>query len=256
MDHKDTQNMIFLLGGHDLEMLVVRCLLDSNHIHFEDAELNWSNACLSAYANILDSMPEADFYGLELQEDYPLPKNYYRIDHHNDYNDRPASILQLASFLGIEPDHYLLLVAANDAGYIPAMQALGATDAEIADIRRQDRAAQGVTDNDEMLAEKSIAENLTTLGDLLIVRSLTSHFSPICDRLFPYQRLLIYTDNEWVFYGDGKAQLVSELSCDIASKRVYHGGGDNGYIGATKNTFTKQQILGFVNKIKMRYERY
>lgn len=244
----------FLLGGHDLEMLEIRHLLENHHIRFEDKGLGWSNARLSAYANIIASEPDADFYGIELQEDYPLPQYYTRIDHHNDYNHHPAAILQVAQLLGVEPDWHLQLVAANDAGYIPAMQALGATDNEIADIRRQDRAAQGVTEEDERLAEKSIAENLTVCGDLVVVKSLTSRFSPICDRLFPYRNLLLYTDDEWTFYGEGKTELVKTFSEAIANKRVYHGGGNHGYIGAARRVFTTQQILEHVITIQQQYE--
>lgn len=245
----------FLLGGHDLEMLEIRHLLDTYGEHYADATLNWSNARLSAYADVVSAEPEADFYGIELQEDYPLPLHYTRIDHHNDYNDHPAAILQVARLLGIQPDRHLQLVAANDAGYIPAMQKFGATDAEIADIRRRDRAAQGVTEDDERMADKSIAEHLTTCGDLLIVKSLISQFSPICDRLFPYRQLLIHTDDEWVYYGEGKDELVKMLAEDIANKKVYHGGGDNGYIGAAKGAFSPLQIVDFVNTIHRRYEQ-
>lgn len=246
--------MIFLLGGHDLEMLEIRHLLETHNVRFEDKGLNWSNARLSAYSDIIAAMPEADFYGVELQEDYPLPEHYTRIDHHNDYSGRPAAILQVARLLDVVPDRHLQLVAANDAGYIPAMQALGATDAEIADIRRQDRSAQGVTEDDERKAEKSIAEGLAVCGDLMVVHAQTSCFSSICDRLFPCRRLIVFTDEEWTYYGDGKDELVKMLSEDIARKRVYHGGGDSGYIGAAKGAFTPQQILDFVNTIQQRYE--
>lgn len=246
---------IFLLGGYDLEMLEIRRLLISYGDRHFDANLNWSNAHISAYAPIIAEKPDSNYFGIELKEDYPLPKHYTRIDHHNDYNNRPAAILQVAEILGITPDRHLKLVAANDAGYIPAMQALGATDNEIADIRRQDRAAQGVTEKDERLAEKSIAENLTRCGDLVVVHALGSRFSPICDRLFPYRSLLIYTDDEWTFYGEGKTELVRTFSEAIAQKRVYHGGGDHGYIGAARRAFTTQQILEHINTIQQQYER-
>lgn len=253
MGHKEASDRIFLLGGHDLEMLEIRRMLETRCVRFEDKGLDWNNARLSSYANIISSLPDADYYGVELQEDFPPPKNYTRIDHHNDFGNRPAAILQVAGLLGIVPDRHLQLVAANDAGYIPAMQALGATEAEILNIRRLDRAAQGVTEEDERLAEQSISENLTSFGSLLIVRSLTQHFSTICDRLFPYIQLLIYTDEEWTYYGKGKAELVKLLSSEISRKRVYHGGGDNGFIGAARGAFSPQQINGFIETIRQDY---
>lgn len=253
MGHKEASDRIFLLGGHDLEMLEIRRMLETRCVRFEDKGLDWNNARLSSYANIISSLPDADYYGVELQEDFPPPKNYIRIDHHNDDNNRPAAILQVAGLLGIEPDRHLRLVAANDAGYIPAMQALGASEAEISDIRHRDRAAQGVTEEDERLAEQSIADNLTTAGCLLVVCSLTPHFSTICDRLFPYRQLLIYTDEEWTYYGEGKAELVYLLENEIKQKRVYHGGGENGFIGASKGVFPSRHIFSFVDIIRQKY---
>ena len=45
--------------------------------------------------------------------------------------DAPAAPLQVADVLGVTPDRHMQLVAANDAGYIPAMQALNADKDEI-----------------------------------------------------------------------------------------------------------------------------
>ena len=246
---------IFLLGGHDLEMQEIRNLLISHSERFADADLNWSNACLSAYASTISTEPDSDYFGIELQEDCPQPKHYTRIDHHNDYSNRPAAILQVAQLLEVEPNRHLQLVAANDAGYIPAMQALNASEEEIAEIRRQDRAAQGVTKEDEQLAELSISEHLTRYDGLYIVNAQTSKFSSICDRLYPYQRLLIYTDDEWTYYGEGKLDMVAMLKKDIYYNKVYHGGGENGYVGAAKGAFTTEQILDFVTLITQKYER-
>lgn len=246
---------IFLLGGHDLEMLEIKHLLLSHGERFVDASLDWSNALLSAYSPIIAEEPDLDYYGIELQEDCPHPQHYTRIDHHNDYNNRPASILQVVQLLGVEPNRHLQLVAANDAGYIPAMQALNASEKEIAKIRKQDRTAQGVSEEDERLAEISISEHLTRYEGLYIVHAQTSRFSAICDRLYPYRRLLIYTDNEWTYYGEGKSELVAMMKEDIYNNKVYHGGGGNGYIGAAKGAFTTEHILDYVTLIKRRYER-
>lgn len=244
----------FLLGGHDLEMQEIRNLLKSNGERFADANLDWSNARLSAYLPIITNEPDIDYYGIELQGDCTLPRHYNRIDHHNDYNNRPASILQVADILGVNPDRYMQLVAANDAGYIPAMQALGGSNEEISDIRRKDRAAQGVTENDERMAELSISKHFTNYNGLYVVHAQTSRFSPICDRLYPYQCLLIYTDSEWAYYGKGKSELVAVLADDINNNKVYHGGGDNGYIGATRRAFSTEKIFEFVTSLKLKYE--
>lgn len=246
---------LFLLGGYDLEMLTIRQLLEGrNDCVIADKHLRWDNAKLSTYQEELSKHTDNIIYGIELQEDITTPPNYHRIDHHNDKCSNPSSLEQVASLLGTELNRRQRLIAANDAGYIPAMQALNASEEEIAEIRRMDRAAQGVTEEDERLAELSISEHLTRYDGLYIVNAQTSKFSSICDRLYPYQRLLIYTDVEWTYYG-GKSDMVAMLKKDIYNNKVYHGGGENGYVGAAKGAFTTEQILDFVTLIKRRYER-
>lgn len=248
--------VIFLLGGHDLEMSTIKQLLDGEeNCVVYDRNLRWDNAYLSAYKAELCLSSPLDIYGIELKEDIPVPRCYHRIDHHNDWADKPSSLEQVAVVLNIQLTRRQQLVSANDKGYIPAMKALGATNEEIADIRRQDRAAQGVTDADEALAELSIAKNLSRINETFIVKSLTPHFSAICDRLYPYRRLLVYTDEEWVFYGDGKEALVAEMADGVRAGCVYCGGGKYGYIGAIKGAFPREDIKDFVEMIKLRYEQ-
>ena len=252
---KTNKQKLFLLGGYDLEMLTIKHMLEGKDDYIiMDKHLQWGNARLSAYQNELLQLVDCDIYGIELQEDSPLPPNYHRIDHHNDWAGKPSSLEQVADVLGAELNHYQQLVAANYKGYIPAMAALGASKEEMDDIRRKDRAAQGVTKEDEALAEKSIAESLHIYKGVTVVKAFTSRFSTICDRLYPYQRLLIYTDAEWMFYGEGTAEIVKLLVNDISQKKVFHGGGDSGYIGAVQNVFDKAEIGQFVNKIIKKYE--
>ena len=254
MHMKNHDSAVFLLGGHDLEMMEIRRMLETYKISFFDDNLTWDTAHLSAYRHIFCKRPNAHYYGVELKEDCLKPLYYTRIDHHNDYSDREASILQVASLLEIEPDHRLELVAANDARYIPGMLELGASRREIDVIRRQDRAAQGVSEEDERNAELSITRSLSIYGNLQVVYSLTPCFSPICDRLYPYHRLLIYTDDVWSFYGEGKSELVRSFSDMISQGKLYQGGGDKGYIGSCRGAFSVTEILEFVNIIKQRYE--
>ena len=241
---------IFLLGGHDLEMLEIRRLLERVDVRYADAALGWGNANLSAYTELMQAEPDGDYYGVELHEDCMPPQHYTRIDHHNDCTSRPAAILQVAALLSVEPDRRMMLVAANDARYIPGMLAMGASEDEVRAVRRADRAAQGVTEEDERLAEQSIAEGVCEVGDGLIVHALTGCFSPICDRLYPYHRLLVYTDREWTFYGEGAARLCRLLQGDVDAGRIYYGGGTDGYAGAVAGTYTPQEIEDFVEKYK------
>lgn len=241
---------VFLLGGGDLEMQTIKQMLEGrDDCVFFDRHLNWGNATLSAYGDEIKNHPDSPVYGIELKEDIPCPKNYHSIDHHNSKEDNASSLEQVADILGIKLTRRQMLVAANDKGYIPAMMEMGATKEEIADIRLKDRKAQGISDEDERLAEKSIAQYLSVYGDLYIVKSLTSHFAPICDRLYPYHELLVYTDEEWVYYGKQKPYLVEQLQDEIRQGRIYHGGDDEGYIGAVKGAFTIKDINNFVEKM-------
>lgn len=252
----DTRKALFLLGGHDLEMMTIKRLLTSYGFNVLDRNLKWG-ACLSSYADIFASPdPLLLIYGIELKDDLCLSDpRYIPIDHHNCLSYLPSSLEQTAAFIGHTLTRDEELIAANDRGYIPAMQDLGATKEQIDDIRLRDRRAQGVTEEDEALAEASIANNLEAVGnETLIVNSLTSQFSTICDRLYPYRRLLVFTDEEWVFYGDGKENLVAEMAVNISAGLVYHGGGDSGYIGAAKGAFSSIEIKCFVEIIKQRYE--
>ena len=247
---------LFLLGGHDLEMKTIKQMLEHRtDCDIADKNLAWNNALLSAYSKELEESSKFDrIFGIELKTDIPVPDNYFCIDHHNNLENMPSSLEQAAMILGVRLNRHQQLVAANDRGYIPGMQALSASEKEIAEIRRQDREAQGISSSEELLAEESIAQHLIRYPNLWVVNSLTSHFSAICDRLYPYQRLIIYTDDEWVFYGEGKNELSLQFAEDIQQGRVFHGGGDNGFIGCAKSSYDKESIEKIVKQIISKYE--
>ena len=252
----DRPQTLFLLGGHDLEMNTIKQMLGHRaDCKITDKDLAWNNALLSAYSKELEESSKFDrIYGIELKTDIPVPDNYFCIDHHNNLENMPSSLEQTAMIVGVHLNRHQQLVAANDRGYIPGMQALSASEKEIAEIRRQDREAQGISNADELLAEVSITQHLIHYPNLSVVKSLTSHFSTICDRLYPYKRLLIYTDDEWVFYGEGKNELSLQFADEIQQGRVYHGGGDNGFIGCAEHSFDKASIEKVVKQIINKYE--
>lgn len=239
-------NFRFLLGGYDLEMVAIRQLLVEHNYNFHDNHLAWG-AGLSAYRDLLND--QEHFVGIELIEDIELPINYTSIDHHNENNDRPSAIEQVAELLGIELTRYQQLVAANDRGYITAMKAAGASNQEIEEIRKADRKAQGVTEEDEQLAVKSIKENLQRKGDLIIVNSLTPKFSTITDRLYPCDKLLISFDNHFVYYGVGKDKLAVHFNKLIKEGKAYHGGNENGFFGLAKGVFVMEEVLTLKAKV-------
>lgn len=248
---------IFLLGGNDLEMTTIKNLLVNAGEQFETHDLRWDNAKLSSYEKTLEeygNSPDYQIYGIELNEDIPHPDNYVRIDHHNDFANKPSSLEQVATLLGLEMDRHMQLVAANDSRYIPGMIKLGASREEIDDIRRADRAAQGVSEgDDERLAEESLKSCKGDASNLYVVKSLTSKFSAICDRMYPYRRLLIYNDDVAEFYGEGVNDLTSLFKSELDAKKMYHGGGDSGYLGTVSGAYSKEEIAGIVDKIRTHF---
>ena len=222
---KTKKPYFFLLGGHDLEMLTIRELLEQNQYVQEkdylDRHLGWG-AKLSDYA---DSFKKDKVnVAIELLEDTPQPPQYLRIDHHNELNTLPASIEQVAALLNTPLSRHQQLVAANDKGFIPALQDFGASATEIADIRRRDRAAQGVTDEDEHLAELSIQNSKEIVNGITVVKSLTPRFSTVADGLFGrYKNLIVYNDTELTCYCTDKLIINNELKNLLKKEKISYG---------------------------------
>lgn len=250
--------ILFLLGGYDLEMLTIRDVLLDCGYQYADHRLQWDNARLSSYRQEIDEYLENGYggyiYGIELENDLYIDYGLYRaIDHHNDLSDAPSALEQVMELLGLPMTRKYQLIAANDKSYIPGMIALGATEDEITDIRKADRKAQGVTENEELLAEKAISENLICRGNIVVVKALSSRFSPICDRLYPYGSLLVYTSGEWMFYGKGADKVLELYKEDFNSGKIFHGGGTEGYVGGKKFAYTENEINEIVKKIEYEF---
>lgn len=239
---------VFLLGGWDLEMLEIKRILNNiPGVIVLDNHLSWETAKLSSYHNVIKEYTNVDdvvIYGVELQENsfFSIPANYRRIDHHNEAEVKPSSLEQIATLFNVPLNRDQQLIAANDKGYIPAMIKIGASPIEIQEIRLRDRQAQGVSEEDERIAEISI-DSKTIEHGVIIVKSITNHFSAICDRLFPYKQLLIYNHNELVYYGEGKDLLADLYKGSLIEGKMYHGGGNEGFIGTVRNMYSPDQIL-------------
>jgi len=177
---------LFLIGGADLEMLTIKRLLATNGFaegeNMADYHLAWG-AKLSDYQNLFNNTQT--FVGIELTQDTDPPPHYINIDHHNENSRKSSSLEQVIELLknefgiAIELTRELQLIAANDKGYIPAMIEMGATPEEIADIRRRDREAQGVTEEDERLGKKSIKKNLKVEHGVTLVKHSLPGFQPL-----------------------------------------------------------------------------
>ena len=226
----------FLMGGHDLEMISIRQILKRCGQKFTDRHLDWG-ARVSDYGDILND--EEHFYAIELTEDIQTPKHFTAIDHHNEHQGRPSSIEQTARLLDYPANRLRRLVALNDRGYIPAMKEFGASEKEIEMIRSADRKIQGVTEEDERLAEESV-KDLRIVGDICEVYSRTNRFSPVADRLFG-KNILVYNDRKLSYYGRDVKKLTEAFDDLIKSQKAYFGGG-YGFFGIAEKAFEKKDL--------------
>jgi hypothetical protein len=220
---------LFLLGGHDLEMHAVRRLLGRHGRTFADRALSWENAKLSAYADLFDE--ETEFIAIELQEDVAPPPKYRRIDHHGELSRLPSSLEQVAELLGAKLSRFERLIAANDRGYIPAMQVLCASKREIRRIRCADRRIQGVTPDEERQAVQEL-EGLRSSDGIWEVETSLKHTSALVDRI-PLERrpLIVYGERHCSFYGDTLQieWLAQRFEAERQKGLAYYGGGFFGF---------------------------
>ena len=254
---------LFLLGGKDLEMKEIRNLLVMHGIPFVDKGLSWG-ALLSSYKEKFRHWTDYSvIYGVELYQDIPvndIPDNYRTIDHHNQYEYNNSSLEQVRDILKdlgkeVEWTDRLKWVAANDKGHIAAMKAAGATDTDIEFIRKQDREAQGVTDEDYRLAEEAVkGKREIKKGEdteLVIIKSKTGKFSAITDLVYPWKRLLVYSETELAYYGKDKSGLRSEVkkAFELHDDSFYWGGGDNGYFGYIPKGKGTEDVAHFIENL-------
>lgn len=262
--------------------------------HFADRNLRWDNSFLSKYSDILETYGNRNgchIYGIELRPDPPagksdgqsdkpdgqriaLPANYTLIDHHDEDSGKESSLEQVFKILqthyakDIEWTRELELVAANDSKYIPGMKAIPdekggpASDKEIADIRFRDRRAQGITPDMEEAAKKAMHENMETDNNLIVVKDVpTGAFSVVCDNLYPYGSLLIYNSDEFCFYGKRSEEiltLISGWTKKVDRKRIYYGGGKDGFVGWASSDKDRHVEGSWINGIRefMNIETY
>lgn len=219
------ERLTFFLGGHDLEMLTIRQLLERHAPgHCHDKGLRWGAKASAYRAEIEAALGRGETPVLvELEDDLGLAdKAVVVVDHHGPRSggDRPTSLHQVFDLLGLGPDdwtHDLELVAANDRGYIPGLVAAGANREEIRRLRAADRAAQGVTLDTEVEAERAarLAEPLCD-GRLTLARMTSPSLAAVEDRLHAalggpgVENLLLLGPSEANFSGEGR--IVLELA--------------------------------------------
>ena len=229
---------LVVLGGKDGEMLVIQQLLNSAGVKSTIPLIGWGakpdiELIKKEVPNPFGSSTEHRL--VCAQAEYAVDKvlfvecgehlacesfqlrNLRIVDHHGEHAHKPPSIIQVLTMLEAHglvvsdtTRRWYELVGANDAGYIPALEALGGTDEEIARVRMFDRVAQGVNRHQEAVADSLLGEAeyaKAARGELLVINSPHSKCSPFTDRLYGHwkdgERLLIVSPGEVNFYGDG-----------------------------------------------------
>lgn len=238
---------LFLLGGHDFEMIEIKKLIESKNIAYKDKNLNWG-AKLSDYQDELAF--EGTLYGIELEADIIPPANYIEIDHHGKNDYKPSSLEQVAEILGVTLTKEQKLIAANDSSYISGMKALCATKEEIDDIRAKDRASQGVTKEDEELAKKSFDASCEIKTNFIY--SQTPKFSAVSDLAFyEFEKYIIYDLSKIVFYGYKKEKILEFLvSQNLKENDYYYGGGESGFVGIKESVLNENKIKNLIEEFK------
>lgn len=189
------RSFAFFLGGRDLEMEEIGRLIRKHAPAAElaDKRLGWGEAAASAYEGQIRAALVAGNRPVlvELRPDLPgdVIDECLIIDHHGPLAgaDRPTSLEQVFALLR-RPDRdwtrRLQFVAANDRGWIPELRSVGASPEEIANIRREDRAAQGITAKQERDGEEALSRRTLAMGgELVVVHLPHDHVAVVTDRL-------------------------------------------------------------------------
>lgn len=240
----------FFLGGADLEMREIRALLDEAGLgdRVTDKGLSWGARASDYGPEIAASLACGEVPVLieltpdlssDLVRDTARAGGLIWVDHHGDQagHDRPSSLEQVFHLIGAPAgawSRWRQLVAVNDVAHIAGLRAQGASEAEIRSIRDADRAAQGVSPQDEALSRDALATAQVDC-DILVVRTGASTSSALMDFLDPAYggsgsaNTLVFMPGKIAFYGRG--ERIRRLT-DIPG--CWYGGAlpETGYWGA------------------------
>lgn len=198
-------------------MIEIRRLLEQDHVPFVDKQLGWPARASSYARELWAALGDGHTAVLvELEPDIELPPGGVLIvDHHGPEagHDRPTSLEQVFRLLGLPATRWtrrLALVAANDRGYVDELLDVGATRDEVERIRAEDRAAQGITAEEERVGADTVASAMAVAsGRLLLVRLSHERTATVTDRLHPRlsssrtRNVLVTTPQSTFFSGDG-----------------------------------------------------
>lgn len=222
-------NRIFIVPKNDGEAVAIIEMLTRNGEQFLITGQGWGASWNGLEDGIKEKIEQlrqtgVEVIGVELQGD---SNGAINIDHHvygdDDRSNPKASIEQVADRIGVQLSIEEQFIAANDKGYIPAMEKLGKelgitpSDLEtiIQNVRMKDRMAQGITLEQEEQAKTAIEQlgAITEKRDFIEIDLPHSKTATVTDRLYgKYEELLIISgDGETNFYGSTEAiQMLNE----------------------------------------------
>lgn len=222
------ENRLWISPNNDLEAKTIIELLQRNGEELLITGQAWGASWEKLEEELKLKIEKAkeegkSIYGIELQGD---AEGAINVDHHiygeDDRSNPKSSIEQVADILGVELSLDEQFVSANDKGYIPEMEKLGAElginqeDLKeiIANIRMRDRQMQGVTLEQEEQAQEAVEKlgDLTEKRDYISMDLPHSKTSTVTDRLYgKYDNLLVTSaDGETNFFG--KTEIIKMLN--------------------------------------------
>lgn len=242
------------LGGQDGEMVEIKKIAElDDRCVVCDADLSWG-AKVSAYEEGLNQLNKRNLaiqldrmfppdggelfiYPVLVELDVDMDLSKYEgmtynwkpivIDHHGKRAGEPPAIIQFLNLLDIEPTREQCLIGAMDAGWVYGLEAIGATNQEIAKFINVDQwlsvgemltiaADRGITEEERFQAIKAV-DSTKLLGDMFIVHCAHSKCAPITARLKDRQKeqniLVISEDGEVNYFGS--PEIVKQLSAQF-----------------------------------------
>jgi hypothetical protein len=227
--------MLWLIPRNDGESVEIRRLLDEHHNRFLLTHQGWGANWKELEQTVRNGIAgEPAVYAIELAGE--APSNATNIDHH-DYSDDHSrinplcSLEQVARILGARLNRWRQLVAANDRGYIRAMEEeLEASAAEIAAVRLQDRRAQGVTRENEIEAWNVVRclEPQQELWKVPVSGKINSAYGDLLYTARKAREWLLQSEAAWTYSGPRHRQLMT-----LALPETHWSGGDRycGFFG-------------------------
>lgn len=259
----ENSKIVIVTPVNDSEAIQIKNILENKNIKTLITKQGWGASWANLEPEVKEKIKEFKnknfkIFGVELQG--TAPEGATNIDHHkydgDDRSNERSSLEQVADLIGHKLSLFEEFVSANDKGFIPKMIELAKiknlskeeTQKLINEVRLQDRAAQGITPEQEKIAEEAIKEAEVS-DNLTVVRMSHSKTATVCDRLYGgYKNLLVLSeDGEVNFFGCQK--VIKKLS-DLV-KGSWSGGDldhDNGFWGGyPQNLDIEKEVKNLLN---------